>query len=371
MRKVQKPRDNSWKVYVNSMQQLGMMFTIDTKQDNTRYDHRSRDRDSGSSSRFEKERNTRETRDDDRSSKAKFGSYNFNVSTSELVAVLRSVGDKVRWTKEMRSNPNRRNPDFWCEFHNDHSHKTADCRLLQGEVDHLLKQGYLTELFSEKGKQAYMKNSQEPPKPPFPKRTINIIRGGEEINGVTYTTTKKVSKVTVTHEKRDRHILEEESITFDAADVDGVLTPQNDALVISLLVHDTNVKRVLIDLGSSVNIILLRILNEMQAEDKLVPEAHTLSGFDNSSVVTKREVILATFAEGIVKDTKFQMVEMDMAYNMILGRPWIHEMNVVPSTLHQVIKFHSQWGIRQIRGDQHTSRSINSIADSSAKNEEK
>nr|XP_016492437.1 PREDICTED: uncharacterized protein LOC107811956 [Nicotiana tabacum] len=231
--------------------------------------------------------------------KEKFGGYNFNVSTSELVAVLRSMGDKVQWPKEMRSNPNRRNPDFWCEFHNDHGRKTADCRLSQGEVDHLLKQGYLTELFSEKGKQAYMKNRQEPPKPPSPKRTVNVISGGEEIKGVTYTAAKKVSKVTITHRKRVRHVLEEKSITFDDADADGVLTPHNDALVISLVVHDTNVKRVLIDLGSSVNIILLRVLNEMQGEDKLVPKAHTLSGFDNSSVVTKREVLanLASAAE--------------------------------------------------------------------------
>nr|XP_016484249.1 PREDICTED: uncharacterized protein LOC107804828 [Nicotiana tabacum] len=244
-----------------------------SKQDNSRYDHRSRDRESGSSSRFGKEQNAQETRDDDKGSKAKFGDYNFNVSTSELVAVLRSMGDKVRWPKEMRSNPNRQNPDFWCEFHNDHGHKTADCRLLQGEVDHLLKQGYLIELFSEK--------------------------------------------------------------------------------------------------GSFVNIILLRVLNEIQAEDKLIPKAHTLSDFDNSSVVTKGKVILTAFVEGVVKDTKFQVVEMDMAYNMILGRSWIHEMDVVPSTLHQVIKFPSRWGIRQIRGDQQTSRSINSVEDSSAKNEEK
>ncbi|XP_019237826.1 PREDICTED: uncharacterized protein LOC109217976 [Nicotiana attenuata] len=173
----------------------------------------------------------------------------------------------------MRSNSNRRYSDHWCEFHNDHGHKTADCRLLQGEVDHLLKQGYLTKLFSKK--------------------------------------------------------------------------------------------------GSSVNIILLRILHEMQAEAKLVPEAHTLSRFDNSSVVTKGEVILTTFAEGVVKDTKFQVVKMEMAYNMVLGRQWNHEMDVIPSTLHQVIKFPTPWGIRQIRGDQQISRSINSVADSSMRNEEK
>ncbi|XP_019261286.1 PREDICTED: uncharacterized protein LOC109239213 [Nicotiana attenuata] len=295
-----------------------------SKQDNSRYDHRSRDRESGSSSRFKKERNARETHGDDRGSKAKIGGYSFNVSTSELVAVLRSMGDKVRWPKQMKSNPNRRNPDHWCEFHHDHSHKTADCRLLQGEVEHLLKQGYLTELFSDKGKQAYMKNRQESQRPPSPKRTANIISGGEEINGVT--AANKVSKITVTHGKRIRRILEEQS--------------------------------------SSVNIIQSRVVNEMQAEDKLIPKAHTLSGFDNSSVVTKGEIVLTTFAEGVVKDTKFQLVEMDMDYNMILGRPWIHDMDDVPSTLHQVVKFPSQWGIRQIRGDQQASRSINSVVDS-------
>ncbi|XP_070009643.1 uncharacterized protein [Nicotiana sylvestris] len=260
-----------------------------SKQDNQRYDHRSRNRESGSSSRFRNDRNTYESRDDDRNLKVRFGGYSFNVSTSELVAVLRSMGDKVRWPKEMRSNPNRRNPDHWCEFHNDHGHKTADCRFLQSEVDHILEQGYLTELFNEKGKQAYMKNRQEPPKPPSPKRTINVISGGEDINGISYTAANKISKVTITQGKRVWHVIEEESIIFDDADADGVLTPHNDALVISLIVHDTNVKRVLIDSASSVNIILLRVLREMQAEDRIIPKAYTLSGFDNSSVVTKGE----------------------------------------------------------------------------------
>ncbi|XP_070003261.1 uncharacterized protein [Nicotiana sylvestris] len=123
--------------------------------------------------------------------------------------------------------------------------------------------------------------------------------------------------------------------------------------------------------GSSVNIILLRVLCEMQAEDKMIPKEHTLSGFDNSSVITKGEVTLTRFAEGVIKDTKFQVVDMEMAYNMILGRPWIHEMDDVPSTLHQVIKFPSPWGICQICGDQHTARAINFVADTSMRNEGK
>ncbi|XP_009771288.1 uncharacterized protein [Nicotiana sylvestris] len=216
-----------------------------------------------------------------------------------------------------------------------------------------------------------MKNRQELLKPPSPKRTVNVISGGEEINGVTYTVVKKVSKITVTHGKKVCQVLEEDSITFDDADADGMLALHNDALVISLLVYDTNVKQFLIDPGSSVNIILLRVVNEMQANDKLVPKAWTLSSFNNSSIVTKREIILTTLTEGVVKDTKFQVIEMHMAYNMILGRPWIHKMDIVLSTLHQVIKFPSQWGIRPIHGDQQDSRSINSVADSSTKSDEK
>ncbi|XP_070003459.1 uncharacterized protein [Nicotiana sylvestris] len=268
-----------------------------SKQDSQRYDQKSRNRESGSSSRFRNDRNRQESHDNDSSLKAWFGGYNFNVTTSELVPVLRSMEDKVRWPKEMRSNPNRRNPDHWCEFHNDHEHKTLEYRFLQSEVDHLLKQGYPTELFSEKGKQAYMKNRQEPPKPPSPKRTVNVISGGEDIHGITYTASNKVSKVTITHGKRVRQVLENESISFDDTDTEGIITLHNDALVISLLVYDTNVKRVLIDPGSSVNIILLRVLRKMQAEDKMIPKAYTLSGFDSSSVVTKGE-------HGIVLDDK-------------------------------------------------------------------
>ncbi|XP_016437613.2 uncharacterized protein LOC107763639 [Nicotiana tabacum] len=174
-----------------------------------------------------------------------------------------------------------------------------------------------------------MKNRQEPPKPPSLKITVNMISGGDEVNSVTYTAAKKVSKVTVTHRKRVRQALEEDNITFDDVDANGVLIPHNDALVISLLVHDNNVEQVLIDPGSSINIILLRVINEMQANDKLVPKAR-ISGFDYSSIVIKGEIVLTTFAEG-------------------------------------VIKFPSQWGIRQICGDKHASRSINSVADSSIK----
>ena len=55
--------------------------------------------------------------------------------------------------------------------------------------------------------------------------------------------------------------------------------------------------------------------------------------------------------------TKFLVVDCDSSYNMILGWPWIHGMGAVPSTLHQMVKFPTPWGIKAIRGDQEYSRS--------------
>nr|XP_009601803.1 uncharacterized protein LOC104097011 [Nicotiana tomentosiformis] len=233
-----------------------------------------------------------------------------------------------RSESERRSGKNKYEPYMgpaWRDSRSKQENALFDSRsrCLQGEVEHLLKQGYLTDLFSEKGRQSYMKNRQEPPKPPSTKRTVNIITGGDKVNDVTYTAVKKTSKVTATHGKRVHQVLDGDS--------------------------------------SSVNIILLRVVNEMQANDKVIPKIRSLFEFDNSSVVTKGEVVPTTFAEGVIKDTKFQVIDADMTYNIILGRPWIHDMDVVPSTLHQVIKFSSQWGIRRIRRDQQASRSINSV----------
>jgi len=82
---------------------------------------------------------------------------------------------------------------------------------------------------------------------------INMIFGGNEINGVTFSASKN-TKVTVTHGKRLR-VIAEYDITFMEEDINGLLLSHNDALVIILNVLDFKIKRVLVDSGSSANII--------------------------------------------------------------------------------------------------------------------
>ena len=52
----------------------------------------------------------------------------------------------------------------------------------------------------------------------------------------------------------------------------------------------------------------------------------------------------------------FIVVTSFSPYTTILGRPWIHTMGVVLSTLHVKVKFHTEYGIAIVRGNQQVAR---------------
>ncbi|XP_070034899.1 uncharacterized protein [Nicotiana tomentosiformis] len=155
---------------------------------------------------------------------------------------------------------------------------------------------------------------------------------GNEINGVTFSAAKK-TKVSVTHSKRLREVAEDD-ITFTGEDADGLLLPHNDTLVISLNILNFKIKRVLVALGSSTNIIQWRVLEREKLTGSIIPVTKLLVGFNLESVTTRREIMLPTNAEEVTKTTLFEVVDGNMGYNIILSRSWLHEMKVVPSIYH-------------------------------------
>ncbi|XP_070034988.1 uncharacterized protein [Nicotiana tomentosiformis] len=246
---------------------------------------------------------------------------------------------------------------------------TGDCRHLRKEVATLLKNGQLREFLSDRAKNNYGRNrdntepSKEGEEPP--RQTINMIFGGNEINGVTFLATKK-TKVSITHSKR----LWEDDITFTEEDVDRLLLPHNDALVISLNMLDFKIKTVLVDPRSSANIVQWRVLEQAKLTGSIILTTKLLAEFNLASVTTRGEILLLMNAEGVMKTTLFEVVDGDMGYNIILGRPWLHEMKVIPSTYHKLLKFSMPEGIKQIRGDQPAAREMNAISVSNSKGKE-
>ncbi|XP_075107055.1 uncharacterized protein LOC142180034 [Nicotiana tabacum] len=197
-----------------------------------------------------------------------------------------------------------------------------------------------------------------------------MIFGGAKVNGVIFSAAKK-TKILVTHGKRIREALEDDEITFTEEDVDGLVLPHNDALVISLNILDFKVKRMLVNPGSSANIIQLRVLEQAKLTENIVPGIKLLAGFNLTSVTTLGEILPPTHAKGITKTTLFEVMDGDMGYNVILERHWIHEMKAVPLTYHQFLKFPTSEGIKQIRGDQPAVREMNAVTLSSSKAEGK
>jgi len=48
----------------------------------------------------------------------------------------------------------------------------------------------------------------------------------------------------------------------------------------------------------------------------------------------------------------FQVMDINPAYNSLLGRPWIHSVGVVPSTLHQKLKFVVEGHLVMVSGEE-------------------
>ena len=49
-------------------------------------------------------------------------------------------------------------------------------------------------------------------------------------------------------------------------------------------------------------------------------------------------------------NTLFHVIDAKTSYNVLLGRPWLHENGAIPSTLHQCFKFY-KGGVKKVEAD--------------------
>ncbi|XP_059284867.1 uncharacterized protein LOC132038169 [Lycium ferocissimum] len=146
--------------------------------------------------------------------------------------------------------------------------------------------------------------------------------------------------------------------------MEGITQPHNDALVISVLVNKFRIKRVLIDLGSSANIIRWRVIEQLGLLDQIMPAIRVLNEFNMACETTKGEITIPISMAGTTQQTKFYVTEGDMGYNALLGRPWIHLVRAVPSTMHQVLKFPTPEGIKTVCGEQQAVKEMFAVEES-------
>ncbi|XP_058217361.1 uncharacterized protein LOC131328431 [Rhododendron vialii] len=154
---------------------------------------------------------------------------------------------------------------------------------------------------------------------------------------------------------------EEISIIFSDEDIKGVQIPHDDPLVITIVVANYLTRRVLIDTGSSADILYLHAYDQLKVgRERLKPMTSPLVGFAGTPVNPVGQIALPIIVgeEGaqITRMIDFIVVDCPSAYNAILGRTTLIKIRAIISTYHLIIKFPTPEGIMRIRGDQKAAR---------------
>ena len=116
------------------------------------------------------------------------------------------------------------------------------------------------------------------------------------------------------------------------------------------------VKRVMIDQGSEADVMYPDLFKGLRLKrEDLLKYDMPLVGFDGRVVIPQGQISLPVNMEGKEVAATFIVVASFSPYTAILGRPWIHAMGAIPSTLHVKVKFCIKQGT-VVRGSQQVAR---------------
>ena len=144
---------------------------------------------------------------------------------------------------------------------------------------------------------------------------------------------------------------------FSDEDKRRTIQPYDDALVVTLRIGGFDVKRVLVDPGSIVEIMFSDLYKglKLRSEDLTAYDSPLVS-FEGKTVVPKGQIRLPIQTGLEVIEVDFIVVDAYSPYTAIVARPWIHALEAVCSTLHQKVKYPSGSRVEEIRGDQAMAR---------------
>ncbi|XP_013658794.1 uncharacterized protein LOC106363625 [Brassica napus] len=193
-------------------------------------------------------------------------------------------------------------PRKHCAFHDRKGHSTEDCRAALRSQSENKKTSEDTE--------------EEEEEPAYQRRAENSIGVREPLSGLDH------------------------EITFDENETADLDKPHDDALIIRLEVGGCKLSRVMIDTGSSADVLFYDASKRMGFTKALLKQERTpLIGFARETTYSLGSIELAVTAGKIKKIVEFIVIDRPAPFNAILGRPWLNSMKAVPSTYHQCLKF--------------------------------
>ncbi|GFY98091.1 hypothetical protein Acr_12g0006320 [Actinidia rufa] len=151
-----------------------------------------------------------------------------------VAQVLSEHEEFVKWPGKIKTDPQKRNRNKYCEFHRDHGHNTEDCFQLKEQIADLIKRGYLRKYIIDH------------PPPNSPERrygdnrptagNIQTIHGGFGSGGCSTSSRKRHARSAFRSVEEEVYNLsspcvgDQPPITFSSDDLRGVHLPHDDAL---------------------------------------------------------------------------------------------------------------------------------------------
>ncbi|XP_052203996.1 uncharacterized protein LOC127809272 [Diospyros lotus] len=294
-----------------------------------------------------------------------------NASRAEILLALEDK-NYLRRPPPLKSPPNTRSKKKYFRFHHDHGHETEDCIQLKEKIQKLINKGYLRDFVSRGGVNSGRVESQSEHRRRSPTRDFlreqsrtpprregkqPAEEGGQKF--ILYTLA--AGTVLGPHSTAPKSVVKEKVvITFSEKDLPSYPN-YSDPLVITAQVGEWEMRRILVDPGSSSEILYKRAFLGMGFTlEQLRPVRVPLVGFDGMVIHSEGLIRLPlTVGSGSHKSQvtlDFLVTDVPLAYNMILGRSGLSALRAVPSTYHMVLKFPTPGGIGKVKGDQRQAR---------------
>ena len=202
---------------------------------------------------------------------------------------------------------------------------------MKQQIEALIRQGKLQKFVGKEGTKqnqgAPARRENKQPRPPLGDIRM-IIRGStsNSFKKARKTYLRMVQNIQLTRYAPKMARVDNPVIGFTEEDARLLHHPHDDALVVSIRVRDYNTYKVLVDNGSSTDILYYPAFQQMRIErERLIPTNAPLVGFGGRRVYPMGAVTLPVtvrdYHQQLTKDVTFLVVDYSSAYNAILGRP--------------------------------------------------
>ena len=129
------------------------------------------------------------------------------------------------------------------------------------------------------------------------------------------------------------------AITFIDEDMEIEHSDHRRPLYLMATINGVQIRRALVDTGASLNLITLSTMEAVGLVDRRILGAPMeITEFGGSVETTEGYVQLALRVGPIVALTRFHVINTEVSYHVLLGRPWLYKHCLIPSTFHQCIK---------------------------------